>query len=50
MSFENINERLFSNWHMKYAIFHKDILSFFVNITLMSLIRIYLILELYLIL
>ncbi len=29
MFFENINERLFSNWHMKYAIFHKDILRFF---------------------
>ncbi|MCF3127776.1 BLUF domain-containing protein [Acinetobacter soli] len=26
---EDIKERLFSQWHMKYAIFHKDIVNFF---------------------
>ncbi|MDV7706554.1 BLUF domain-containing protein [Acinetobacter pittii] len=26
---EDITDRLFSQWHMKYAIFHKDIVNFF---------------------
>jgi hypothetical protein len=26
---EDISEHLFSKWHMKYAIFHKDIVNFF---------------------
>jgi len=29
MMLENIDERMFSKWHMKYAIFHKDITDFF---------------------
>lgn len=29
MMLENIDDRMFSGWHMKYAIFHKDITAFF---------------------
>lgn len=29
LSFENIETYLFSTWHMKYAMFHKEVLDFF---------------------
>ena len=29
LSLENIETRIFTDWHMKYAIFHKEVLNFF---------------------
>lgn len=29
LSFENIEEYLFSTWHMKYAMMHKEVIEFF---------------------
>ncbi|EET82088.1 BLUF domain-containing protein [Acinetobacter radioresistens] len=28
---ENIDERMFSKWHMKYASYHKDVINFFMD-------------------